>query len=264
MILQAFHRYLRGAGMQRRRAVKVLFVLATAFVGILGAVQPSHAAALHVFGDMHNCEALAQGATISSTNLTPEPFDAATIPGSSAFYFTNNYGQSDYIVGCQPHVPWQTNFNNANWDGYGNPFQCVELIDRYDRLRWHDNWTWGDAGSDWNTGNHPSHFQQMPQGSNNPPSAGDILIWNNSSPGHIAIITGVNIGGRNVTLLEQNFVYYGTYGWVYYTAKRQLTLSVVHADNAYWYSISGSNYTGWKQDGSTFTGNDADPVGWLH
>src|SRR5262249_9515566 len=105
------------------RAVKAALAVVAALVAFVGVAHPAHAAAL-TFGDPHNCEALAQGATKQSWDLTPEPFDAAQIPGSSTYGFWNYNGVSDGIVACQPHIPWQTNFNNANWDGYGNPFQC--------------------------------------------------------------------------------------------------------------------------------------------
>lgn len=235
-----------------RRLFTALFVVAAAVVAIVG-VAPAHAAAM-TFGDPHNCEALAQGATISSTNLTPEPFDAAQIPYSSTFGFYNYNGAYDTIVGCQPHVPWQPNFNNANWDGYGNPFQCVELIARYSRLRYNDYYSWGDAWTIWN--NHPSHYGQRPNGGNVAPAAGNLLVWNDTQPGHIAIITSVSKTGKYVTVLEQNFLY-NTY---YYTAKRNL---YYYGYDPTSYYIGGSNYTAWRQDGSTFTGNQSDPVGWL-
>ena len=81
MIAQAVRR-LRGVGQRHRStALKALFIFALAAVGFLGLAQPAHAAA--VPPDIADeCESLAQGATVSKTDLSPRPFDAAQIPGS--------------------------------------------------------------------------------------------------------------------------------------------------------------------------------------
>src|SRR5437870_254728 len=99
--------------------------------------------------DPHNCQALGQGATISSSDLTPEPFAAWQVIGSSTYSFYNHSGVSDTIVAYQPDPTlWfktpQSNFDKAGWDGYGNPFQCVELIARYNALKFADGHHWGD------------------------------------------------------------------------------------------------------------------------
>src|SRR5690242_20062861 len=129
--------------MKKRLACSIFALLA--LLALQLAAAP--AAQAHAFGDPHNCEALAQGATYGPGNLTSSPFDAYQIPNSPAFSSGSNY-----LVACQerevyPSDP-QPGFNNANWDGYGNPFQCVELIDRYTHLRYGDSYSWGDAGSD--------------------------------------------------------------------------------------------------------------------
>jgi hypothetical protein len=251
-------------------------VVAAVIVGVVGASQSAHAAALHTFGDPHQCEGLAQGATITNTNLTAEPFDAAQIPHSPTFSFTNYLGGSDSLVACQqkvinsnPPAPYdvnayQPNFNNASWDGYGNPFQCVELIDRYDQLRWHDNHIWGNAADDW--ASHPSHFAQEQNGGTTAPEAGDILIWTNNYPGHIAVIIGVDYGNHTATILEQNFNYaLISPKFIWYTAQRTLLFNYGRFGTSQTHYVIGTSYTAWRQDGSTFTGSDAaSPVGWLH
>lgn len=261
-----------------RRVLTLFLALVVVCVTMLSTAQPSHAAALHTFGDMHNCEALGQGATVSISNLTSEPFDAAQIPYSPTFSFTTNTGASDYLVACQqkvinanPPAPYnvnayQPNYNNAGWDGYGNPFQCVELIDRYDQLRWHDNWIWGNAGPDWNVGQHPGHFAQEQNGGTTAPESGDILIWNNTTDGHIAVIIAVNAGYHTVTVLEQNFNY-ATYSgkYVWYTAERTLSYTFNRFGTSQYHFVIGAAYTAYTQTGGSFTGTDAaSPVGWLH
>ncbi len=214
-------------------------------------VPPAHAAS---FGDPHNCDALAQGATYwpgDSPGLSP--FHAYQIPNSPTY----NWG-SNSIVACQEANPNDSGFNNANWDGYGNPFQCVELIDRYNYLRYGStdgNYQWGNAGSDWT--NHPWHYVQHANGDVYAPAMGDILIWNNTSLGHIAIIIAINARVHKVTVMEQNFLYNG---W-HFGAERVFYYTY---DNANQYAYISGSYTAYTQSGSTFTGTDADPVGWLH
>ncbi len=230
-----------------RKRVLQLVILLVAVVCSTFVASPVSAAS---FGDPHSCDSLAQHATYSYNNFTPSPFHAFQIPNSPTY----SWG-SDYLVACQEANPNDPGFNNANWDGYGNPFQCVELIDRYEYLRYHDSYSWSNAADDWST--HPGHYVQRSNGDVYVPAAGDILIWTNNYPGHIAIIIGVNAAIHQVTVLEQNFNYSG---W-HYGAKRVFYYQYIRSEpSAY---ISGS-YTAYRQDGSTFTGTDADPVGWLH
>jgi hypothetical protein len=263
------------------RTLRALFVFTLAAAGLLGFAHPARAAALP-FGDTDDCESLAQAATASRANLTPRPFDAAQIPGSPTFTFTNAAGDTTALVACQqkvvnanPAAPYglnayQTNFNRATWNGYGNPFQCVELIDRYDWLRWQDSdangnkWVWGNAAENWNK--HPAHFKKVINGGEKAPVAGDILIWNDNEYGHIAVIVVVDEDARTATILEQNFTYAYTRTpgkFIWYSAKRALDLKVLQQGETTRYLLTGG-YTAWRQDGTTFTGMDARPVGWLH
>lgn len=271
--------YVRAHPAQTKRqrilsALTAIVAFAVVCVALVSTARPAHAAPMHTFGDMHNCEALGQGATAAINNYTAEPFDALQIPDSPTFSFTNSSGGSDYLVACQPKViyhdpnppTYETNYNNANWDGYGNPFQCVELIDRYDQLRWHDNWVWGNAGTDWSA--HPPHFTPDQNGGTIAPEAGDILIWNNTTDGHIAVITAVNAGNHTVTVLEQNFNYdASSYPKVYlwYTAQRTLSYTFGRFGTSQTHFVIGTAYTAYTQNGGYFTGSDAaSPVGWLH
>jgi hypothetical protein len=259
--------------------MKALFIVALVATGLLAFAQPSHAAAAPP--DMvDDCESLAQGATVSKTDLTPRPFDAARVPGSPAFTFTTESGDAATLVACQqkvidanPSAPsfadaYQENFNQANWDGYGNPFQCVELIDRYDGLRWRDTdangnrWVWGNAADNWNR--HPARFARMFNGGDAAPAAGDILIWNDNDYGHIAVIVEVDDSLHSATILEQNFTYARIPGkFIWYTARRALDFDAAQDGDTTRYTFTGG-YTAWRQDGTTFSGMDARPVGWLH
>jgi hypothetical protein len=281
MILQAVRR-LRRVGQRRPFAsLKALFIVTLAAAGFFGLAQPSHAAAVPA-DRSDECERLGQGATVSRTNPTPRPFDAAQIPGSPAFTFTTDSGDPATLMACQqkvinadPSAPYdvrayQANFNLSYWDGYGNPFQCVELIDRYDWLRWQDSdangkkWVWGNAADNWNR--HPARFARKINGGATAPATGDILIWNDNEYGHIAVIVEVDTGAHIATILEQNFsyAYPRTPGkFIWYTAKRTLDLNVMQEGETTRYLFTGA-YTAWRQDGTTFTGMDARPMGWLH
>jgi hypothetical protein len=275
-------RCLGGLGQRRApTAFKALFIVALVASGLLAFSRPAFAAALPP-DITDECGGLAQGATASKTDLTPRPFDALQIPGSSPFTFTTETGAAEALVACQPKVinanppapygvhAYQENYNWAYWDGYGNPFQCVELIDRYDWLRWNDTdangdkWVWGNAAENWNR--HPAHFAKKVNGGDTPPVAGDILIWNDNDYGHIAVIVAVDDSARTATILEQNFTYAdasvpGRFIW--YTAKRALDFDVAQDGDTTRYTFTGA-YTAWRQDGTTFIGLDARPVGWLH
>jgi surface antigen len=280
MILQAARR-LRGVG-QRNAATsfKGFFIVALTAVGFVAFAQPSHAIAQPI-DHIDECAQLGQGATVSKTDRTPMPFDATQIPGSPMFTFTTDSGVGA-LVACQqrvinanPSAPYgvhayQANFNRSYWDGYGNPFQCVELIDRYGWLRWHDTdangkkWVWGNAADNWNR--HPARFAKVVNGGHTAPAAGDILIWNDNEYGHIAVIVDVDEGAHTATILEQNFAYAyartpGKFIW--YTAKRELSFAVAQVGDTTRYTLTGA-YKAWRQDGTTFTWKDARPVGWLH
>jgi hypothetical protein len=239
---------------------KAVLAVALAVGAFLVASPLAHAAS--AYGDPHQCEQLAQHSINSGTGKA-EPFDAAQIPGSALFDFTNYHGSADSLVACQPHIPWQPNFNNADWDGYGNPFQCVELIDRYDDLRWHDTtssgatYVWGDASADWAT--HPGRFQKEQDGGTTEPQAGDIVVWTGAD--HIAVITYVNFGARTATILEQNFTYNGNY----YTASRTLNFNQVRGTDGYLHYVFTGAYTMYRQDGSSWhSSSGPQPDGWLH
>lgn len=110
------------------------------------------------------------------------------------------------------------------WSGetnaYGVPFQCTEMVRRYDSIVWGDNlglWT-GNASNFWWA--HPSRFTTKPNGSAFKPRVGDILVWGpvtsggapdhsqtGNIPGHVAIlktVTQVDGFDWTVTVFNQN------------------------------------------------------------
>jgi hypothetical protein len=110
------------------------------------------------------------------------------------------------------------------WSGetnvYGVPFQCTEMVRRYDSIVWGDNlslWT-GNASNFWWA--HPSRFTSKLNGTTFKPRVGDILVWgpvtsggapNQSQtgniPGHVAIlktVTQVDGFDWTVTVFNQN------------------------------------------------------------
>ncbi len=153
-------------------------------------------------------------------------------------------------------VAYDANGNRVN-DSLGNEaFQCVELIDRYDQQRWHDNYTWGDAYTDFK--NHPSRFAEETNGQATEIQAGDILIWPigpyDPESGHIAIIASTTTSNgivTSITTLEQNFYFSSSYG-----DQSTRTIPVSYSNGMY---SMGTSYmvNGW-------TGTMDKPTGWLH
>ena len=193
--------------------------------------------------------------------------------GSGSVEACNNSGQGvalgDEITGVFSSGSLITTFDsngNLGTTAGGTPgdaFQCIELIERYAYLRWHDApTTWiGNAGDTWNAGQHPHHFQQYANDgtSSVPPQAGDILVWQDGGAGHIAIITSSNPSTQQVTTLEQNFHYYvsqpGPGGWYGDAPSR-----TIH------YTVSNGHYTLDSQytvNGSVLQ-NMETPTGWFH
>lgn len=131
-------------------------------------------------------------------------------------------------------------------------------FDRYEYLRYHNLFSWGDPTYDWNNNVFPWHYVKRANNDVYSIVTGDIRIWNNDSAGHIAVVIGVNVRAHKVFVLEQN----STYNGPYFTAERVFYYDYNSLEQ-YAY-ISGSNYTTYTQNGSTYTWSGADPVGWLH
>ena len=157
-------------------------------------------------------------------NGWPTPFSGAKqIPGSVAFTFTSPWSYS--IAPCETADTNEN--NNATEDGYGNPFQCVELIKRYTSIRY------GISTNDWNQsgavdgytyfGHHPPQFtatQYVAGAVISLPHVGDIMVWDQdptNSGGHVAIVTAVNGAQKKITVLDENAF---TNDGLYHTSSR--------------------------------------------
>ena len=84
---------------------------------------------------------------------------------------------------------------------YGLRYQCPELVMRHFKTHWGLRW-WGNARD---------LLKNAPTGSvdvyyngdgAHPPVPGDMLVWTNSTWGHVALVTAVSSGG--VDIIEQN------------------------------------------------------------
>lgn len=204
---------------------------------------------------------------------TPTPFSGASqIPGSTAFAFTTPLNYS--VAPCQTATG--NEINSANWDGYGNPFQCVELILRYTALRYGitpTDWITAGAGNAYTLyAHHPPQFTATPyfaSGNGSIPHAGDIMLWNQDAAmgdtaGHVAIVTAVDTLHKTITVMDENAFFQGmhtskrVFGY-YYEAGIGYTI-----DNFYdAYGGASGAYLGWDyiypQDHSQDT-----LMGWLH
>src|SRR5262249_28644857 len=146
------------------------------------------------------------------------PFSGAhQIPGSVAYSFTTPWSYS--ILPCETRDTDET--NPANQDGYGNPFQCVELVIRYTSIRYgvsFDDWIQAGARDAYTFfGSHPPQFTAIgynPNGSGSVPRVGDIMVWGQykdpatqvlwDTEGHVSIVTAVNLTQKKVTVMDEN------------------------------------------------------------
>ncbi|HEU5376445.1 MAG TPA: CHAP domain-containing protein [Ktedonobacteraceae bacterium] len=239
---------------------RILFLVVTLLALVLLqaiAVRPPQA---YAAGDPHNCDALAQGAT-TGRGGSPSPFHAHQIPNAPTFSWGSG---ASYLVGCQENSQSDPGYQNANWDGYGNPFQCVELIGRYEQMRYGGTYVWQDAYLDWN--NHPAHYVQEANGGPNVPVPGDIVVWpitpGVEPSGHIALIIAVNAGAHQVTILEQNWRYDGVNDDAYRVLS--YTYNAVEQSASI---TSHTFYTVYRQDLSSYSktnSSEPNPLGWLH
>jgi hypothetical protein len=257
--------------------IAMALLLALTFVVSIGVYQifSGHSTVAYALANPHNCDALALAGTTSSG--VSSPFHAVQIPTSPPYSWGSNS-----VVACQYSLPQTTeqpyynNFQNAISDGYGNPFQCVELIARYSSIRYGDavskwnNPTQNAAGI-WNYNAYPSHYTKVDNGGSGL-TPGVILIWNGSGTnvgpdGHIAIVIGV--AATQIAVLEQNVQYGkstssdGKRSLPFFTVKRTFSVQRIFVDGQYWWDISGANATVYYQNGTSSHVNYADPAGWL-
>ncbi len=259
----------RGRRPRHRRQRRLLpaLICAVLLFGGYAAVRYGIARAHPSFGDPHSCQDLgAKSGYFGTFGFTTTPIPGAPIPPVSPsngqpdrFTWPTANGSMDAVIACAG--------GDASWDGYGQPFQCEELIQRYAWLRWGDSPTdWGNgAARIWDDGQHNptyphAHFSQIANGSATPPQPGDIMIWGDynsdgtpnvwATTGHTAIVASV--GPTSFTTLEQNVQWNYQYA---YNPSRTFYYTTAHQKDGTHYFV-----------GTTFWGGhtDAPPYGWLH
>jgi hypothetical protein len=94
-----------------------------------------------------------------------------------------------------------TGYSCAGYGTYGLQYQCVELVMRHFKTHWGLSWS----------GNAKNLLENAPKSKVNvysngdaahPPVPGDMIVWTNSTYGHVALVTSVHDG--KIEILEQN------------------------------------------------------------
>lgn len=104
-----------------------------------------------------------------------------------------------------------TAYSNASYTGTGTScgayvstgyqYQCVELVMRHFKRKWGLRW-YGNA-KDLLTNAPRANVEVFNNGDRaHPPRPGDMLVWTNSTYGHVALITAVRANA--VDIIEQN------------------------------------------------------------
>lgn len=120
-----------------------------------------------------------------------------------------NYPTRGTQVGAFEGEPIYAAGGNSVRGEYGLEFECVELINRfYTKKLGHQNLTrTGDADSYyWEAAK--KGLKAYPNGGSEPPQKYDFLIFDGGNgdgdPGHIALVTEVDLAGETVTFVQQN------------------------------------------------------------
>jgi len=89
---------------------------------------------------------------------------------------------------------------------YGIMYQCVELVQRYFARRWGYPSIWSDveAAVDMRT-HHPEGITFIPNGGAAAPQAGDALLFNGGTYGHVAVVKIVDRHAGRITFIEENW-----------------------------------------------------------
>ena len=156
--------------------------------------------------------AFAASASSNCNALTPTGVvDKSTNFGNQIGSWQWDNNSSHVIVACNNYKPDSNQAHLASGrvasSGFGDAFQCEELVQRYANARWGDNpySSWGNgAANTWASGGHPSHFNSYSNNGTYPtPVPGDIFVWNYN---HIAIVAKVT--STQIFTLEQNLLWH--------------------------------------------------------
>ena len=135
----------------------------------------------------------------------------------------------------------------SNGSSYTGAYQCTELALRWAQDAWGEPRSWpnwdGSAADMWTAASHlPNPLQWLPNGSSQGPQPGDLLLFKDKGPGHVAIVTSVANGVVN--FVGQNQYPYGA------TASVPISSgNVVHVGNFYAASANAS-VEGWLHNPS--------------
>lgn len=202
--------------------------------------------------------------TSASASITNTRVDAVGTLELSGNSWLKGSGVDVYSNGVSPLSTYGDNYVNppsgsAIYSGY--KWQCVELVNRlYISKGWIGaRWT-GNGGDMYSTA--PAGMTRYAQGSISSIVPGDVIVLQDSSVGHVAIVNSVSApnasGNRTVSTVSQNTnsVFYdatlngGTLTWVGMT-----TVGVVHSpanhfvnDDGLAYPLSGNFSGDGKQD----------------
>lgn len=137
------------------------------------------------------------GAELESTEpVNPSFFEETAMPACGTALASWN-GTTAYSNGGNTG----TGVSCAGVGSYGYQYQCVELVMRHFTKNWGLRW-YGNA-KDLLTNAPRDKVDVYANGdSAHPPKPGDMLVWTNSTYGHVALIT--RVGGGTLDIIEQN------------------------------------------------------------
>lgn len=147
------------------------------------------------------------GADVETVEVNPTAAEAASMPvcGTALASFSGTVAYSN-------GVNTGTGVSCAGTGAYGYQYQCVELVMRHFKTRWGLRW-YGNAKD--LLRNAPADTVAVYRNGDgaHPPVPGDMVVWENGTYGHVALVTAVRAGA--VDIIEQNVSGNGaaTLGW---------------------------------------------------
>ena len=128
--------------------------------------------------------------------VNPSVFEAASMPACHTALASFD-GTTAYSNG--PYTGTGTSCGGVVASGY--QYQCVELVMRHFTRKWGLRW-YGNAKDLLNNAPRASVDVFRDGDSAHPPVPGDMVVWENSTYGHVALVVAVRSGA--VDIIEQN------------------------------------------------------------
>lgn len=132
----------------------------------------------------------------NAAEANPSASEALTMPACGA-----TLGTFDGVSAFSNGADTSTGYSCAGWGKYGLQYQCVELVMRFFKTHYNLSWS-GNAKDLLNNAPSSSVDVYYNGDASHPPVPGDMIVWTNSTYGHVALVTSVDVGG--VHILEQN------------------------------------------------------------